>query len=111
MEKILEKTLLFDFYGELLTPHQQEIYESVVFNDMSLSEAANDFNISRQGVHDLIKRCDDILQGYEEKLHMIARFEKIKEVLGEFEKENEKTELTKKQIQEKISLLEEIMES
>ena len=46
MEKIVEKTLLFDFYGELLTAHQQEIYESVVFNDMSLSEAAEEYGIS-----------------------------------------------------------------
>ena len=78
MEKIVEKTLLFDFYGELLTAHQQEIYESVVFNDMSLSEAAEEYGISRQGVHDLIRRCDRSLQEYENKLHMIERFEKIR---------------------------------
>ena len=40
MEKIVEQGLLYDFYGELLTEHQRNIYEGVVFNDMSLSEIA-----------------------------------------------------------------------
>ena len=92
MEKIVEKTLLFDFYGELLTKHQQEIYESVVFNDMSLSEAAEEYGISRQGVHDLIRRCERSLQEYEDKLHMIERFEKIRKKLTAFrEQADEKT--------------------
>ena len=54
VEKILEQTLLYDFYGELLTEHQQKIYEDVVFNDISCSEVAENQGISRQGVHDLI---------------------------------------------------------
>ena len=58
MEKIVEQGLLYDFYGELLTDHQRHVYEDVVFNDMSLSEIAEEQGISRQGVHDLIKRCD-----------------------------------------------------
>ena len=43
MEKIVEQTLLYDFYGELLTDHQKEIYEDAVFNDLPLSEIANVF--------------------------------------------------------------------
>ena len=62
MEKILEQTLLYDFYGELLTEHQKQIYEDVVLNDYSLSEVAQEQGISRQGVHDLVKRCNRILQ-------------------------------------------------
>ena len=64
MEKIVEQGLLYDFYGELLTEHQKAIYEDVVFNDLSLSEIAKEKGISRQGVHDMIKRCDRILNGY-----------------------------------------------
>lgn len=56
MEKIVEQGLLYDFYGELLTEHQRHIYEDVVMNDMSLSEIAQEAGISRQGVHDLIKK-------------------------------------------------------
>ena len=83
MEKIFEQALLYDFYGELLTEHQRNIYEDAVFNDMSLSEIAEVQGISRQGVHDLIKRCDKILQDYESKLHLVERFEKAKEKIGE----------------------------
>ena len=51
MKDILRSSLLYDFYGELLTKHQQEIYEEVVLNDYSLGEIAEERNISRQGVH------------------------------------------------------------
>ena len=79
MDRILEQNLLYDFYGELLTEHQQRVYEDAVYNDMSLSEIAGEQGISRQGVHDLIKRCDKILQDYEEKLRLIEKFTKTKE--------------------------------
>ena len=64
MKKIVEQGLLYDFYGELLTEHQREIYEAAVYNDMSLTEIADENGISKQGVHDLIKRCTNTLQGY-----------------------------------------------
>ena len=83
MEKIFEQGLLYDFYGELLTEHQRRIYEEAVYNDMSLSEIAEEEGISRQGVHDLIKRCDKILCGYEEKLHLAARFAEAKKTFLE----------------------------
>ena len=52
MEKFIEEALLYDFYGELLTEHQKLIYEDFVLNDLSLSEIAEDREISRQGVYD-----------------------------------------------------------
>lgn len=73
MEKIVEQGLLYDYYGELLTEHQKKIYEDAVYQDLSLSEIAEEAGISRQGVHDLIRRCDKILQEYEEKLHLVAK--------------------------------------
>ncbi|MEI3525969.1 MAG: YlxM family DNA-binding protein [Eubacteriales bacterium] len=79
MEKILEQTLLYDFYGELLTDHQKQVYEDVVFNDLSFSEAAEERGISRQGVHDLIRRCNKTLQEYEEKLGLVEKFLKTRE--------------------------------
>ena len=93
MEKIFEQALLYDFYGDLLTEHQRQIYEAAVFDDMSLGEIAAEQGISRQGVHDLIKRCDKILAEYEAKLHLLARFTKAKERIGEIERLTElKTE-------------------
>lgn len=49
VEKILEQTLLYDFYGELLTEHQQKIYEDVVFNDISCSEVAGESGNQQTG--------------------------------------------------------------
>mgnify|MGYP003463141304 CR=1 FL=1 len=79
MEKIFEQALLYDFYGELLTDHQKSIYEDFVLNDFSLSEIGEDRNISRQGVYDIIRRCDKLLNGYEEKLHLVQKFLMAKE--------------------------------
>ena len=78
MEKIVEQTLLYDFYGELLTKHQQEVYEDVVLGDLGYSEAAQELGVSRQGVHDLIKRVDRQLKDYEEKLGLVERFLKVR---------------------------------
>lgn len=87
MEKLVEQTLLYDFYGELLTERQQQVYESVVLEDYSLSEVAEDLGISRQGVHDMIKRCNHTLEEYESRLHLVEKFlcirkqvQKIKEL-------------------------------
>lgn len=74
MEEKIEQAYLYDFYGELLIEHQRRIYEDFVFNDLSLGEIADEEGISRQGVHDMVKRCTKTLEGYEEKLHLIAKF-------------------------------------
>ena len=83
MENIFKQNMLYDFYGELLTDHQKKIYEAAVFEDMSLSEIGAEFGISRQGVHDLIKRCDKILRDYEDKLHLLQRFEETKKTANQ----------------------------
>lgn len=96
---ILEQALLYDFYGELLNSHQKEIYEQFVLEDLSLSEIAADAGISRQGVHDLVKRCQRTLEGYEKKLHLVEKFLSIKRnveeidlVLSEYEKDRQQPE-------------------
>ncbi|CDD65871.1 uPF0122 protein BUTYVIB_00051 [Firmicutes bacterium CAG:882] len=83
MERIVEQTLLYDFYGELLTPHQKMIYEEYVLDNFSVSEIAKEHNISRQGVHDQLKRVDRLLNEYESTLHLIDRFMKIKDKVNE----------------------------
>lgn len=97
MDKLYEQTMLFDFYGELLTEHQRRIYADAVYNDMSLSEIAEEQGISRQGVHDLIRRCDRILQDYESRLHLVERFARAKETVKEIQ---ELSAETVKEIQE-----------
>ena len=58
MERIVEQNLLYDFYGELLTAHQKEIYGEHILNDMTATEIAAEFGITRQAVHDMIRRCE-----------------------------------------------------
>lgn len=112
MNDILEQALLYDFYGELLNSHQKEIYEQFVLEDLSLSEIAADVGISRQGVHDLVKRCQKTLEGYEQKLHLVERFlrikknvEEINEVLGEYEKNRQQPEEMAARIREISDLI------
>ncbi|MCM1191163.1 MAG: YlxM family DNA-binding protein [Butyrivibrio sp.] len=95
MDKIYEQTMLFDFYGELLTEHQRSVYIDAVYNDLSLGEIAEERGISRQGVHDLIKRCDRILRDYEGKLHLVERFAGAKEIVREIQRLSETVEKPK----------------
>lgn len=83
LEDIYELSLLYDFYGALLKEQKREIFEDYVLNDLSLGEIAEERGISRQGVHDSIKRCSRELFGYEEKLGLIEKFNRIKEKVSE----------------------------
>lgn len=105
MEKIVEQGLLYDFYGELLTEHQKKTYEDVVYNDLSLAEIAKENGISRQGVHDLVRRCDHVLQGYEDKLHLVERFLKIKSRISGLEKLAADTKITREELMQEIKVL------
>ncbi len=79
VDRRYEHILLFDFYGELLTPRQKQIYEDVVMNDCSESEVAREYGISRQGVHDMIRRIDHTLESYEERLNLLKRYLGVKD--------------------------------
>lgn len=105
MEKIVEQGLLYDFYGELLTEHQKKIYEDVVYNDLSLVEIAKENGISRQGVHDLVRRCERSLQEYEDKLHLVERFLKIKSRISGLEKLADDTEMTREEFMQEVRIL------
>ena len=74
MEEFVKQTFLYDFYGELLTKRQRQVDESVVLEDYSLSEVAQELGNSRQGVFDMIKRCNKTLEEYEKKLHLVEKF-------------------------------------
>ncbi len=79
MEQKLEQAYLYDFYGELLNERQRSIYEDFIFHDLSLTEIAQEEGISRQGVHDMVKRCTKTLEGYESRLHLVQKFLSTKE--------------------------------
>ena len=77
LNKKYHQTLLFDFYGELIKENNRQIYEDYIFNDLSLSEIADERGISRQGIHDAIKRTVKKLEEYESKIHLMERYQSI----------------------------------
>lgn len=104
-------TMLFDFYGEVLTERQQEFYDLYYNADLSLSEIAQNSGISRQGVRDVIVRAENILVELEDKTGIIARFHKNRLELEKLEKSaqtlsdlaNYNDDQTLKQLAEEIS--------
>lgn len=75
IEKLARMAMLYDFYGQLLTKRQQEMMEMFYSDDLSLSEIAQEYGISRQAVYDLLKRTEKVLEGYESRLWLVDKFE------------------------------------
>lgn len=83
--------LLLDFYGDLLTDHQLEILDDYFKDDLSMIEIADNRNISKAAVSDIIKRSIVQLQDYEEKLKLISQSEKLDKIVDELNKSGNKT--------------------
>ena len=79
---------LFDYYGDLLTPHQKEILQEYYYEDLSMNEIAENYSISKSAVQDLIKRCLKQLNDYENKLNLIRMDRDLNQILEEMSKEN-----------------------
>lgn len=73
----LQKTMLFDFFGDLLTEKQREYYDLHHNEDLSLSEIAENVGITRQGVYDIVLRAEHTLLEMEAKTGVIKRFTEI----------------------------------
>ena len=74
VEKTIEIGMLYDFYGELLTPRQKEVLQYYYEENYSLSEIAEELGVSRQAVHDTIHKAEKSLRTYEQKLGILERF-------------------------------------
>ena len=81
IEERVELSLLYDFYGALLKENQRRMFEASILDDYNLAEIAEDENITRQGVHDAIKRACKQFREYEQKLGLVEKFEKQKELV------------------------------
>ncbi|MBQ6560642.1 MAG: DNA-binding protein [Erysipelotrichaceae bacterium] len=79
---------LFDYYGDLLTSHQKEILQEYYYEDLSMNEIAENYEISKSAVQDLIKRCLIQLNEYENKLNLIRMVKNLDMILEEMRKEN-----------------------
>ena len=78
-------TMLFDFYGELLTERQREFFDLYYNEDLSLTEIAENSGISRQGVRDVIVRAEAAMQEVEDKTGLIRRFLLMQEHIAAIE--------------------------
>ena len=77
-EKNMRYCLLLDFYGEVLSDNQREMMDLYYNEDFSLSEIADEIGITRQGVRDAVRRAEDMLDSLEDKLGLIARFDRLR---------------------------------
>ncbi len=96
MEKFVLITYLFDFYCTLLTEKQRDLIYSYYFDDLSLGELSVQYSISRQSVFDTIKKAEQKLLDYENKLRLYEKhkaqkkiIENIEEIVHTFEKDVE----------------------
>lgn len=107
--KDLTVSLLIDFYGNLLPDKQLDMMEEYYGDDLSLSEIAENHGITRQGVHDNIKRAAAELKSYEEKLGLLKRFSDISDAANNIKNilSSEFTEESKNKILSLLSVIEE----
>ncbi len=85
IDEITQASLLHDFYGQLLSKRQREVMELYHEENLTLSEIAEEFSISRQGVHDALKNAEKALKEYEEKLGLVARFQRSRTAVQEID--------------------------
>ena len=83
MDKLIERGLLYDYYGGLLSEKNRRIYEAAAIDDMSLAEISDEMGISRQAVSETLKRTDDKLRGYEKELQLILKAGRLEEAVTE----------------------------
>ena len=81
LDNLFEMSLLADFYGALLSERQQDVLRLYHEENCSLQEIAEELGISRQGVHEALKKAEKTLRDYEEKLGLVVRFRAQEQVL------------------------------
>ena len=86
-DNIAHVSLLFDFYGKLLTKRQREVMELYYEENLTLAEIADEFEISRQGVHDALKNAEKALKGYEEKLGLVEKLQQSRQAIEQIDTE------------------------
>lgn len=106
MEDRITVSLLLDFYGALLTKRQRECLVLHHEDDMSLGEIAEELGISRQAVHDNMQRAMQLLEGYENTLHMVAQYTRREAVIAEFRSELAKPILSKDRLSALVAQME-----
>ena len=93
MDKQDKLILLFDYYGDLLSESQKNYFESYYFDNLSLSEIGENYNVSRNAVSKDLKLAKEKLNNFEEKLKIIARDDKLRKIISKVDNNKIKEEL------------------
>lgn len=99
MEEIVYYTVIYDIYGDLLTEKQKKYFEDYYFKNLSLSELANKYNISRNAIHKALKETIKKLETYEKNLKLAKKNEMLEEIINKISDKE-----LKHKLQEVISL-------
>ncbi len=90
MKKEVHLTILYDYYESLLKEDDKSYFKDYYFSNLSLSEIAENNNVSRNAVHKRIKKVEDLLNDYEERLSLYRKEKEILSLLDEDKKEKVK---------------------
>ncbi len=85
MQETIELSRLYDFYGDLLTDKNKDVFEEYILNDLSLTEIAEQKGITRQGIYDIVRRSSKKIREYEDSLHLVKKFKSIKEKINQIQ--------------------------
>lgn len=85
MKPLEQMALLYDFYAPLLTPRQQDLLRAYYLDDLSLGEIAGEEHVSRQAIHDQIKRAEQSLQEFEVRLSLVAEYQRRQAALADLQ--------------------------
>ena len=93
MDEVVYYNELYDLYGELLTDKQRKYFEDYYFNNLSYSEMADDFEVSRNAIFKQVHIVTEKLVEYEEKLHLLEKKNKILNIINEIDDKKMKDKL------------------
>jgi uncharacterized protein len=86
-------TILYDYYGELLNEKQKKCFEEYYFNNLSLGEISINFKVSRNAIHKQIKKVEEILKEYENKLKLYDKSTRLDKLISKIKDERIRKEL------------------
>ena len=95
MDDVVYYNDLYDLYGDLLTDKQKEYFEDYYFNNLSFSEMAENYDVSRNAIFKQIHIVTDKLQEYEDKLHLLCKKSKLIEIIDKVNDNSIKEDLEK----------------
>lgn len=93
MDKMTYMTILYDYYGDLFNEHQRQYFEDYYFQNLSLGEISENYGVSRNAIHKVIKGVEEKLNEYEEKLKLYEKNKALEKIIDTIDDEDIKKQL------------------